>query len=141
MDGARQWRTRTARYSLVGACCGRCKIPHFPPRPRCPACGAATEECAFSGRGTVYSYSMVRQAPGRLSDQVPYLVALVALEEGPLLAAQLTDVEATEVRIGMPVEMVTRRLRADGPRGTVLYGYKFRPERAWPSADAPATQS
>ncbi|MBN2191355.1 MAG: Zn-ribbon domain-containing OB-fold protein [Polyangiaceae bacterium] len=134
MDGARQWRTRAARYSLLGAYCGRCDKPEFPPRPRCPRCGHETTEFAFSGRGTVYSYSVVRQGPDGFADQVPYVVALVALEEGPLLAAQLTDVEPGELRIGQPVEMVTRRLRDDGPQGTVLYSYKFRPPRGWQTA-------
>jgi len=53
-------------------------------------------------------------------------VALVKLEEGPLVTAQLTDLEG-EPAIGMPVEMVTRKLRTDGARGMIIYGYKFRP--------------
>ena len=57
----------------------------------------------------------------------PYVVALVKLDEGPMVAAQLTDVGEGEVSIGMPVEMITRRLREDGPKGIVVYGYKFRP--------------
>jgi uncharacterized OB-fold protein len=58
---------------------------------------------------------------------VPYTVALVKLEEGPMITAQLTDVDNSKVSIGMPVEMVTRRLRSDGERGMLVYGYKFRP--------------
>jgi uncharacterized OB-fold protein len=55
-------------------------------------------------------------------------VALVKLEEGPLVTAQLTDLGETQPEIGMPVEMVTRKLRADGDeRGMLIYGYKFRP--------------
>jgi uncharacterized OB-fold protein len=53
---------------------------------------------------------------------------LVKLEEGPLVTAQLTDLGSQPVEIGMPVEMVTRRLRQDGDdRGMLIYGYKFRP--------------
>jgi uncharacterized protein len=44
-----------------------------------------------------------------------------------LVAAQLTDVEGEKIEIGMPVEMVTRRLSEDGSKGTIVYGYKFRP--------------
>jgi uncharacterized OB-fold protein len=45
-----------------------------------------------------------------------------------MVAAQLTDLEGAPVRIGMPVEMVTRRMRDDGDeRGVIVYGYKFRP--------------
>jgi uncharacterized OB-fold protein len=54
-------------------------------------------------------------------------VALVRLAEGPLVTAQLTDVDAGNVSVGMPVEMVTRVLREDGERGVMVYGYKFRP--------------
>ena len=44
-----------------------------------------------------------------------------------MITAQLTDVAPEDVRIGMPVEMVTRKLRAQGDEGTIIYGYKFRP--------------
>ena len=45
----------------------------------------------------------------------------------PMVTAQLTDVDNSSVGIGMPVEMVTRKLREDGDRGMLVYGYKFRP--------------
>jgi uncharacterized OB-fold protein len=55
-------------------------------------------------------------------------VALVKLEEGPVVTAQLTDLGDQAVEIGMPVEMVTRKIRDDGDeRGIIVYGYKFRP--------------
>ena len=55
-------------------------------------------------------------------------MALVQLEEGPLVTAQLTDLGEDMPEIGMGVEMVTRRLRSDGDeRGMLIYGYKFRP--------------
>ena len=45
-----------------------------------------------------------------------------------MLTAQLTDLGDEPVAIGMPVEMVTRRIRSDGDeRGMLVYGYKFRP--------------
>ena len=53
---------------------------------------------------------------------------MVKLNEGPVVTAQLTDLGAEPVRIGMPVEMVTRKIRDDGnERGMIVYGYKFRP--------------
>ena len=61
----------------------------------------------------------------------PYSVALVKLEEGPTVTAQLTDLGPEPVHIGMPVEMVTRRIKEDGDeRGMLIYGYKFRPVMA-----------
>jgi hypothetical protein len=54
-------------------------------------------------------------------------VALIKLDEGPMVTAQLTDVNASDVKIGMRVEMVTRKLREEGDEGQIIYGYKFRP--------------
>lgn len=77
-------------------------------------------------RGIVYSCTQVREAPAGFEAQVPYQLALVQLEDGNLICAQLTDY-AGEAQIGDPVEMVTRKLTTDGERGMIVYGYKFRP--------------
>jgi len=65
-------------------------------------------------------------APQGYEAYAPYPVALIKLAEGPMVTAQLTDVRPDEVEIGMPVEMVTRKLTEEGPEGQILYGYKFR---------------
>ena len=78
----------------------------------------------------MYSYTTVYQAPTGFEGDAPYPVAMVRLEEGPLVTAQLTDVGDRPIEIGMPVEMVTRKLRSDGERGMLVYGYKFRPRLA-----------
>src|SRR4030043_1856614 len=85
-------------------------------------------EVELSGRGTVFSYTTLYDAPKGFEFQLPYTVALVKLKEGPMITAQLTDLGDETVEIGMPVEMVTRKLRSDGDeRGIIVYGYKFRP--------------
>ena len=87
-------------------------------------------EFKFSGRGEVYSHTTVHNPPEGYQEMAPYTVALVKLEEGPLITAQLTDVDNDEVEIGMPVEMVTRKLQTQGDEGLIVYGYKFRPQLA-----------
>jgi uncharacterized protein len=81
----------------------------------------------LSGRGEVYSFSTMYNAPQGYEEQKPYTIALVRLDEGPMVTAQLTDVDNGDVRIGMRVEMVTRKLREEGAEGQIIYGYKFRP--------------
>ena len=128
MTVPRNWRLQQQRYRLVGEVCERCGSRIFPPRDVCPECEApAKTPFAFSGRGEVYSYSTVYHPPKGFEEFAPYTVALVKLEEGPMLTAQLTDVDADDVRIGMPVEMVTRKIRQEGPEGLIHYTYKFRP--------------
>jgi uncharacterized OB-fold protein len=122
------WRLQNQRYRLTGEVCHTCGAKLFPPRDVCPECAKpAYEPFAFEGRGEVYSYSLLTQAPAGYEAYAPYPVALVKLQEGPLVTAQLTDVDPEDVRIGMPVEMVTRKLTEDGSDGLIVYGYKFRP--------------
>ena len=81
----------------------------------------------MSGRGTVYSYTTVYEPPAGFEAYAPYPVALVKLDEGPMVTAQLTDLGPDDLRIGLPVEMVTRKLSEQGDEGVILYSYKFRP--------------
>lgn len=155
MEIARNWRLQKTRYGtarggLVGE---RCPDGHFifPPRDLCPECAADRKNPSpapheFSGKGEIYSYTTIynpEDAPTGFEGQTPYTIALVRLIEenaegqrieGPLVTAMLTDLDLDlqtgkriDLPIGAPVEMVTRKLRQDGDRGIIIYGYKFRP--------------
>jgi uncharacterized OB-fold protein len=134
MEIPRHWRIKKQRYALVGEVCPHCEVKIFPPRDVCPNCGGeAKARYDFSGRGTIFSYTIMNDAPAGYEANAPYAVALVKLEEGPMVTAQLTDLGDQAVQIGMPVEMVTRKIRNDGDeRGMIVYGYKFRPVLAGP---------
>jgi len=128
MEITSHWRIKKQRYALVGEVCPHCSAKIFPPRDICPECGdEAKDHYQFSGRGEVYSYTTLYNAPAGYEEQAPYTVAMVQLEEGPLVTAQLTDIDVKEPEVGMPVEMVTRKLGSEGDRGILIYGYKFRP--------------
>lgn len=134
MEISRHWRLRKQRYGLMGEVCPHCEAKLFPPRDVCPECGGEAKTLyQFSGKGEVYSYTTIYEPPAGYEENVPYTVALVKLEEGPIVTAQLTDLGENPIQIGAPVEMVTRRLRQDGDeRGMIVYGYKFRPVLAGP---------
>lgn len=129
MELARHWRLRQQRYRLQGERCPHCGAFLFPPRDICPVClEEARTEVALSGKGRVVAFTTVTQAPAGFEEQAPYVVALVELDEGPRVTAQLTDLGTEKPYIGMPVEMVTRKLRTEeGEQGIIIYGYKFRP--------------
>ena len=119
-------RLRAPYYHLEGQICRACGKAQFPALRSCRSCRARDLDTRrFSGRGTVFSFSEAAQAPEGFAPQ--HLMALVELEEGPVIAAQLTDLEPDEIEIGMAVEMVTRRIRELSPQGYLVYGYKFRP--------------
>jgi uncharacterized OB-fold protein len=90
-----------------------------------PYLNPSQESFTFAGTGEIYSYTMLQEAPAGFDDQAPYILALVRLDEGPIVTAQITDVDGA-VAIGDRVEMVTRRLTTEGSKGMIVYGYKFR---------------
>ena len=92
------------RGELLIQRCTSCKTLRHPPRTMCGECGSLDwDTLRASGRGEVYSFA-VHHHPPVPGFQVPYVVALVALEEGTRLLANMTDVDPSDVRIGMPVE-------------------------------------
>ena len=81
--------------------CTACGEPHFYPRPHCPFCFSDKVEWQeASGRGTIYTYSVMRRAP------VPYAIAYVTLAEGPTMMTNIVDCDLDLLRIGQPVRLV-----------------------------------
>jgi uncharacterized OB-fold protein len=95
-DGAREGR-------LLIQHCTNCGTLRHPPRPACARCRSFEwDTVTASGRGTVYSY-VVNHYPQVPAFDYPLIVALVELEEGTRLVANLSGIAPDEVTIGMPV--------------------------------------
>jgi uncharacterized OB-fold protein len=128
MDIPRYWRLKNQRYRLQGKKCIDCGTMSFPPRLVCQKCKSRnTQPHQFRGNGKLYSYTIIYQSTGKFDQYAPYMVALIDLEEGVRITAQLTDIKQEDIKIGMELEMVIRQIYEDGARGPILYGYKFRP--------------
>jgi len=97
-----------ARHELYVQRCRACGTTRFYPRALCPACLAGeTAWVRASGRGTVYSFTVTHQnqAPG-FREELPYVLAIVELEEGVKLMTNIVGCPPDRVRIGMSVEVV-----------------------------------
>ncbi len=107
-DAAREGR-------LVVQECRPCRQVWHPPLPRCPHChSAALGWREVSGDATVYTYTVVRHPTHyAFAGQIPYVLAIVELAEGPRLVTALAGAEPGEVRVGQPVRAVFREV-ADG---------------------------
>lgn len=97
------------RHELRLPYCLECRAFFFYPRPRCPRCGAGPVDWRrCSGRGRVYTYCIQYQTavPG-LEQAVPFVTAIIELDEGPRLMSFLVDVAPNpdSVRCDMPVEV------------------------------------
>jgi len=132
-DGAvpRFWREIPQRYNLIGNECGSCKKVYFPPRESCPYCRRKSmgkmKEKKLSGKGEILTYSIIYNAPGHFERYVPYPIAIIKLDDGPKVTAQIVDCEIDDVKIGMKLQSTFRKIQADGDRGAIYYGYKFKP--------------
>jgi uncharacterized OB-fold protein len=128
MQIAKTWRQQSANLRLIGSRCRTCGTHIFPERLRCSNCsGDDVESCRFGGLGEVLAFTTVHEAPRGFGDQVPYVTGLVRLDEGPVIVAMLADILPERPQVGMRVEMVTRKIWADGSEGPIVYGYKFIP--------------
>lgn len=91
------------RHELKLQKCAGCGAFIYYPRPRCPHCLSENLEWrGVSGRGKLYSYTVVRRASSRSFADAPYVLAIVELEEGPRMTTNLIA-PPEQVKIGMPV--------------------------------------
>jgi uncharacterized protein len=93
------------RHELQIQRCGSCGALIFYPREVCPEClSSHLQWLKVSGKGTVYSYT-IAQAPTHpaFAEDVPYVIAIVELAEGPHLTTNITGCKPEDVRVGMPV--------------------------------------
>lgn len=103
-EGARRGELRLQR-------CNACDHVYFPPRPFCPDCSSRDVAVfAASGRGTLYSYVINHmKSPGF---EPPFAIAVVELEEGPRMMANILDCPQTPeaLVLDMPLEVTWERL-------------------------------
>jgi uncharacterized OB-fold protein len=127
----RFWREIPQRYNLIGNQCEVCNKVYFPPRETCPYCRRKSigkmKDIKFSGKGKVITYTIIHEAPEDFEGQTPYPMAIIQLDEGPKLTAQIVDCKVEDVKIGMRVKSTFRKIQEDGYIGAIYYGYKFKP--------------
>ncbi|MDZ7830157.1 MAG: Zn-ribbon domain-containing OB-fold protein [Desulfobacterales bacterium] len=97
----------TREEKLMLQKCSDCAKFIFYPRIVCPHCFSDNLEWAqSSGKGTVYSYTVVENnAPSFFQDEMPFVVALIRLQEGVQMMSNIVSCEPSEVYCDMPVEV------------------------------------
>lgn len=114
------------RHELLLQRCDACGHILHPPAPRCPEClGTSLTWTKLIGRGRVYSFVVYRRAyhPG-FENELPYVVGLVDLDEGPRLISTIVGCDPQAVRCDMPVEVVFEDVTNEATL------YKFRPSQS-----------
>ncbi len=87
--------------------CGTCRRRHWDPEPVCPYCSGAWHWSTSPGTGVLYSFSVVSRGATPEFD-VPYVLALVDLDDGWTFKTNLVDVDHGGICIGMRLQVVFR---------------------------------
>ncbi len=106
-DSAPYWQG-CRDHELILQYCTSCNASQFPPGPACQKCGDGSLEWRrHTGRGNLYSWIVVEHPVPRevYGDDVPYVVALVDLEDGPRMASNLVDCATEDISAGMALEV------------------------------------
>jgi uncharacterized protein len=99
------WEGAKRRELLVYKClnCGRAYWPAI----YCPACDSPRMEWVkASGKGRIFTFTVVHQAPPNWSADIPFNVSWIKLEEGPILMSRVVDCKNEDLRIGLSVQAV-----------------------------------
>lgn len=97
----------TSKGQLLLRHCISCDAVIWYPRPICPFCHSAdTEWQRASGRGSIYSFTVVRRSTGEFAEAVPYVLAYVELDEGPRMMTNVVDCDPDGLSVGQVVEVV-----------------------------------
>ena len=109
---ARHFWDECRAHRLVLQYCPSCDLQIFYPRMACPRClGMELGWRQASGRGTIYTYTIVKaNAPSAFVADVPYVVAVIRLEEGVQMLSNIVDSNHEELECDVPVEVVFERL-------------------------------
>ena len=120
------WRLQKSRYTLTGTKCNTCNTAFFPPKTICPDCRrkGKISDFRFSGLGHIISYTIIRIPPEGFEMYTPYAVAIIELNEGTNISAQVIG-NPDNVSIGKPVRPVFRKIYEGGESGPIHYGLKF----------------
>ena len=113
-DSAPYWAAARERRLLIRKC-SSCGALHFMPRHLCPVCWSDELEWVESkGTGIVHTFTVMRRAPlANFAALAPYVVALIELDEGPRMVANVQGSDALSTKIGDRVQ-VTFEDRGDG---------------------------
>lgn len=116
---AGHWHAALSEGTLLVQRCPSCGHEQWYPRAVCTRCGATPEWKPVSGRGSIYTFSIVRQYLAKpFGDELPYVIAMVDLDDSPVrMFGTVTGVDPAEARVGLAVE---------------AYAVEFEPGRALP---------
>ena len=109
---------------LLGLKCQQCGVITIPPKIACRKCASTDLEIAqLKGKGEIRTFTVVNVAPEGRECEVPYIIVLVELDEGPWVMGNLIDIDPAEASM----ELIGKRVKM---------GHKIFPGDKYSAGDA-----
>ncbi len=104
LDNQEFWDSCKA-HAMTLQYCSECDYWQYYPSPVCHTCDSFDLQWRpVSGKGSVYTHSVIYRPPSEaFANDVPYVYAIVELEEGPMMPTNIVEIDPEKVEIGMPV--------------------------------------
>ena len=113
-NASRHYWQSAAEGRLVVQRCTSCDVYQFYPRALCASCAGETEWVDASGRGTLYTFTVIRQNRSEAFAALsPYAVGLVELEEGVRMMSNIVECDVEELEVGMALEVLILKAADD----------------------------
>lgn len=113
------------RYRLEASKCINCGQIHFPPRLVCGNCSSQKSEIIrLSNEGKIVTWTVIHTTAPQFKKCTPYALAIVELDGGGRLTAQVADCDFKELDIGKKVRIVFRKIQEEDKSNILCYGYK-----------------
>lgn len=113
------------RYRLEATKCSNCGLIMFPPRQVCRNCSSQKlEKIKLSDEGKIMSWTVIHTTTPQFKKCTPYALAIVELDGGVRLTAQVVDCDFKNIEIGKKVRIVFRKIQEEDKASVLCYGYK-----------------
>ena len=113
-NASRHYWQSAAEGRLVVQRCTSCDVYQFYPRALCASCAGETEWVDASGRGTLHTFTVIRQNRSEAFAALsPYAVGIVELEEGVRMMSNIVECDVEELEVGMALEVLILKAADD----------------------------
>lgn len=124
------WRTRIHRYRLVATRCNNCGRAAYPPSSVCRYCGSRNVEYIelIDEKARLITWTVIYNVMEGFEDKKPLILGILeTITTKVKILAPLTDVLPTDLKAGMLMEPVLRRIGEECEHGLIYYSTAFRP--------------
>jgi len=133
-SSAKSWRKYKTKYRLVGNQGIKSGKKYYPsvfvskkdPSSTSPV-GEKLKEYEFKQIGKLITWSIVHGAPKGYEEYAPYIIGIVELENKEKITTQIVNVKKSQLKYGLKLRAVFRKIYQDGEKGIIDYGLKFSP--------------